>query len=68
MRPVPKKGRRFEIAGTVKDVSESQDDYCDTSAQADIVLGKLTILVPPIANPLSARSWTFRSEDLGSKR
>ena len=24
----------------VKDVSESQDDYCDTSAQADIVLGE----------------------------
>ena len=24
----------------VKDVSESQNEYCDTSAQADIVLGE----------------------------
>lgn len=27
----------------VRDVSESQNDYCDTSAKADIVLGELTV-------------------------
>ena len=40
----------------VKDVSESQEEYCDASAQADLVLGELAMPMVYIVLIVAQRS------------